>query len=104
VAEALDQPTATLYVRIENVSRADTAADIVAEASIPVHRPLAAGDMLPFALEIPDVDEQAQYSLRVHLDTTGTRHIDPGDRISMQSYPVATFGHPDEAIIVAKKV
>lgn len=102
--EALEQPGGTLYVRIEDVSRADAPAELIAETAIPIERPLAAGEELPFTLEIPALDAAAHYSLRAHLDTTGTRRIDPGDRISTQSSPVATFGHPSKAIIVARKV
>lgn len=102
--EALEQSSGTLYVRVEDVSRVDAAAEVVAEIAIPVTHPLVAGAELPFALEVPNVDDQARYSVRAHLDTTGSRRIDPGDRISMQSYPVATLGHPDEAMIVARKV
>jgi uncharacterized lipoprotein YbaY len=104
VAEALDQPSSTLYVRVEDVSRVDAAADVVAEIAIPIDHPLAAGTELPFTLTVPEIDDQAHYSVRAHLDTTGSRRIDDGDRISMQSYPVATFGHPDEAVIEARKV
>jgi uncharacterized lipoprotein YbaY len=102
--EALEQPSGTLYVRVEDVSRADAAAELVAEIAIPIDHPLAAGAVVPFSLAVPDIDDQAHYAVRAHLDTTGTRRIDPGDRISTQSYPVATFGHPDEAIIVARTV
>ena len=104
MAEALDLPSSTLYVRVEDVSRVDAAADVVAEIAIPVDHPLAEGAELPFTLTVPDIDDQAHYSVRAHLDTTGSRRIDSGDRISMQSYPVATFGNPDEAIIDARKV
>jgi uncharacterized lipoprotein YbaY len=104
VAEALEPSPCTLYVRVEDVSRVDAAAEIVAEISIPIDHPLAAGAAVPFKLTVPDIDDQAHYAIRAHLDTTGSRRIDPGDLISMESYPVATFGHSDEAIIVARKV
>jgi Type III secretion system lipoprotein chaperone (YscW) len=102
--EALEQSSSTLYVRVEDVSRVDDAAEVVAEIAIPIDHPLVAGAELPFTLTLPEINDQAHYSIRAHLDTTGTRRIDPGDRISMQSYPVATFGHPDEATILARKV
>lgn len=102
--EALDQPAGTLYVRVEDVSRADAASEVIAETAITIDRSLAAGEELPFSLEMSALDPRAHYSLRAHLDTTGTRRIDPGDRISTESYPVVTFGNPSEATIVAHKV
>ncbi|MFM9979138.1 MAG: YbaY family lipoprotein [Sphingomonadaceae bacterium] len=102
--EALEHPEGVLYVRVEDVSRADAAAEVVAEVAFPINRQLAVGESLPFSLTVPEVDDRAHYSLRAHLDTTGSGRIEPGDRISIASHPVITFGYPDEAVLDAHKV
>jgi hypothetical protein len=102
--EALEQSGATVHVRVEDVSRADAAATLVAEAILPLRSPLAAGAELPFSLAIPDVDERARYSVRVHVDTTGSGDITAGDRISTVAHPVLTQGNPDDIVIEAKKI
>lgn len=91
----------TLRVRVEDVSRADAPAHLVAEARFPVDHALAAGDTLPFLLQVPAVDEQIHYAVRVHLDQDGTGDVVRGDRISMESYPVLTGGHPDTVLVEA---
>lgn len=102
--EAIGQPGATLRVKLEDVSRADDAATLVAEAILPIVRPLEAGVELPFALAVPEVDDHACYNVRVHVDLTGSGDITAGDRISTAAYPVLTQGNPDDVTIEAREI
>ena len=97
--------SATVYVRLENVSRADAAAVCVAEQ---VHREVshAAGEekTLPFELHVDAVNERAEYSVRVHVDVDGDGAISTGDYISPESYPVLTYGRPNEIDVRLERI
>lgn len=97
-------PGGTLRVRVEDVSRADAPAQLVAEAHLPVDHALAAGESLDFLLQVPAVDERIHYAVRVHLDEDGSGALASGDRISMQAYPVLTGGHPDQIVVEARRI
>jgi uncharacterized lipoprotein YbaY len=94
----------TLSVKVEDVSRADAAARIVAEAIVRLERPLSAGATIPFSVTIPDVSEGIRYNVRAHIDCTGSRQISAGDLISTQAYPVITQGHADSVIVEVEAV
>jgi uncharacterized lipoprotein YbaY len=102
--EAIGKPGATLRVKLEDVSRADAASTLVAEAILRIARPLDAGVELPFVLAVSEVDEHARYNVRVHVDLTGSGDITAGDRISTAAYPVLTQGNPDEVTIEAIEI
>ncbi len=96
---------ATVYVRLEDVSRADMPAQVVAEqvlrdVSLRPDRPAK----LMINLRGKAVDEQARFAVRVHADLDGDGQISRGDYISMESYPVLTFGNPHEAIVRVHRV
>jgi putative lipoprotein len=82
-------------VRVEDTSRADAAATVVAEAALPLTRPLPAGGRLPFRLTVPAVDDHARYGVRVHVNRSGAGVLSAGDRITTRAYPVLTHGAPD---------
>jgi uncharacterized lipoprotein YbaY len=96
---------ATVYVRLENVSRADAAAELVAEQVLRgvAHR-YGEEQALPFELEVESVNERGEYSVRVHVDVDGDRAIGLGDYITTQSYPVLTYGRPDHVDVKLEKV
>ena len=97
--------TAELIVQVEDVSRADASSIIVGEQRIP-RVPLQAGMVLPFTVEIPAgrVVPTHSYSVRVHVDMSGSGKIEVGDLITMQSYPVLTQGYGNEANVTVKPV
>lgn len=88
--DADSQPlsNATLYVRLEDVSRADAQSRIVAERVI---RGVSSQTSSPLLFEIRGNlgSEGRQVNVRVHIDVDGDGQISPGDYISMQSYPVS---------------
>lgn len=104
LTEPLDASGGTLRVSVADVTRADAPARIVAGQTIALHDALAAGAQVPFAITMPGIEDGAAYIVQVHLDTTGSGTITPGDRITMQSYPVLTRGHPARLTIEARTV
>lgn len=96
---------ATVYVRLEDVSRADGAAVVVTEQVLKgvSHR---AGDeaRLEFTLSGSAPAERADYSLSVHVDVDVDGEVSPGDYISTESYPVLTYGRPNRVEVHVEKV
>ena len=96
---------ATLYIRLLDVSNADAASAVVAEQIVPDVRCVAGSTTtLPFALRAPNIDRQAHYTISAHCDLDADGVISVGDLITMQSYPVLTFGFPDHVIIDLRAV
>lgn len=83
---------ATLHVLVEDTSRADAAAPVVAEVVQPLDRPMAVGERLDVAVTVPRVEERTHYNVRVHLDRSGSGDVTAGDAITTRAYPVLTFG------------
>jgi hypothetical protein len=85
----------TVHVMVEDISRADAAAPVVAEAVEPLARAFAAGQRLDVTLMVPDVDDRARYNVRVHVACSGSGVLSAGDHITTRSYPVLTHGATD---------
>jgi putative lipoprotein len=94
-AEPIPAGGGTVRVVLEDTTRADAAATVVAQSVEPLTRPLAAGGRLPFRLTVPELDEHARYNVRVHVDRSGSGEISAGDRITTRAYPVLTQGAGD---------
>jgi putative lipoprotein len=94
---------ATILVAVEDVSRADAPSIVLAEQRLE-HVPL--GGDVAFEVDVPGwlVEERARYTVRVHVDVTGTGIVERGDLVSTQSHPVLTGGNPDEASVPVKLV
>src|SRR5687767_5695803 len=96
---------ATLYVHLDDITGADIASRSVA---IYVERDVSfdpkVAKALPFAIASKAPDPEATYVVRAHVDIDGDGEVSQGDFISMQSYPVITFGHPREISIVVRQV
>lgn len=96
---------ATVYVRLESITAADIASEAVADY---VERDVAfdpkTSSALSFAIAGNPPDPRASYAVRVHIDIDGDGAVSKGDFISMQSYPVITFGHPREVSILVRQV
>ena len=89
----------SLRVKIEDVSRADAAAKVVAELIVPIEHALSAGATVPFSVTAPEVLEHVRYNVRAHVDCGGSGEIKVGDLISMQAYPVMTQGYADSVVV-----
>jgi putative lipoprotein len=97
--------TADLVVQVEDVSRADAPSIVIAEERRP-GVPLQAGATVPFEIEVPagSIDDKGMYSVRAHLDVSGSGTVEVGDLVSTQSHPVLTHGYGDEAKVGVKRV
>jgi hypothetical protein len=93
---------ATVHVIVEDTTRADAAATVVAEAVEPLTQPLKPGERRVLRLTVPEVDDHARYGVRVHVDCSGSGEVSAGDRITTRAYPVLTYGAADhvEAAVV----
>jgi uncharacterized lipoprotein YbaY len=97
---------ATVYVRLEDVSRLDAAARIVAEQVINdvSHAPARAAPV-PFVVATDEaVDARATYGVRVHVDVDRDRRVGRGDFVSTASHPVLTYGRPAWASVRVHEV
>jgi putative lipoprotein len=96
---------ARVVVQLEDVSRADAPSVVVGEQRSEQVR-LQGRDRLEFAIEVPAdaIDPRAMYSVRAHVDTSGSGTVERGDFVSTQSYPVLTGGAPDEVKIAVRPV
>jgi hypothetical protein len=65
---------------------------------------LPVGEGIPFCLYAGATDPKATYTVRVHIDLTGSGSLKKGDYINMESYPVLTQGHPREVIVRARRI
>ena len=95
---------ASVHVRLEDVSAADMASTLVAEAVVRDVSHLAGGQstVIPFALRTRfDVDPAADYAVRVWVDRDGDGSPSSGDLYSDQRYPVLTrgFGRAVEVVL-----
>jgi len=94
----------TVYVRVEEASRADAPAAMVAQVMLRGVEVAAAAPPLRFELQqIPTVPS-GRYVVRAHADVDGDGRITRGDYISTQSYPVLTGAAADVVKIVLHEV
>jgi putative lipoprotein len=95
---------ARVIVQVEDVSRMDAPSLVVAERRIE-DVPLD-GSSVAFEIAVPAglVDERASYSVRVHVDMSGSGEVEQGDLITTQSYPVLTSGAPDSSRIDVRRI
>lgn len=95
----------TMIVVVEDISRADAPSEVVGQQR-QTGVTLEPGAAVPFTIEIPSgrIDERHSYSVRAHLDVSGTGEIDRGDFISVQTFPVLTRGRGSEARIEVRLV
>lgn len=97
--------SAKAYVRLLDTSLADAPSTVVAEQVIEhIASFRSKGEKVTFVLEPKSIDERDTYYVSVLVDIDGDGKISKGDYISMQSYPVLTFGSPSEVTIEVKKV
>jgi uncharacterized lipoprotein YbaY len=96
---------ATAYVRLQDVSRADAPAHIVAEQVIRdiSYQPDRPGSVA-FQLDGISPDERSRYEVSVHLDVDGDGQVSRGDYINVESYPVLTQGYPRVVNISLRKI
>jgi len=98
-------PLAQIYVRVEDVSRADAPARLLGQT---VLRNLQPSDFLqgslPFELSVADPPEGARCTVRVHLDVDGSGSINAGDYVSTEHIPVLEARTPSEVRVTLRRV
>jgi uncharacterized lipoprotein YbaY len=102
---AVSFSNATMHVYLENVSAADASSEVVGyyerkNVSYPDNK----SKTLSFEITGKELNERESYTIRVHIDIKSSGRVSKGDFISMQSYPVATFGHPRLISVLVKQV
>lgn len=89
---------ATVYIRLLETSRIDSAARKVVELILyDVRLDRTQEDGITFCLRVIHVDSRARYEMGVLVDLDGDGRKGPGDYLNTSSYPVLTRGHPDSA-------
>jgi putative lipoprotein len=99
------EDAAELVVAVEDVSRADAPSEVVGEQRQQRVR-LEGGKTIPFEVEVPAdrVDPRGSYSVRVHVDVSGSGKVEVGDLVSTRSNPVLTHGYGEEATVIVQRV
>ena len=91
---------ATIYARIEDVSRADAPAITLSSVTLEgVFLPPPAGAPITFAIPVEDYDPRMRYSVRVHVDRDGDGQVSVGDLVSTFNHPVLTGGAGTAVIV-----
>lgn len=92
VSSSLD--AARVYVRLEDTTMLDVAAVEVVQQEILLNDQDLSRGQLTFDLPVVHPDPSHSYNVRAHVDMDGDGGISRGDYISVQGYPVLTFGFP----------
>jgi uncharacterized lipoprotein YbaY len=87
-------------VRVVDVSFADAPSKTIASQTIDVTGP----GPIPFAVPVSGIRANASYSVEVHLDTDNNGTVSKGDFITMESFPVLTFGHGSVLDVTAERL
>lgn len=95
---------AAAHVRVEDVSRMDVSATLIAAQRIDVsvsEADIESGRASRFEFEIQGeiTDERNLYVVSVHIDVDGAGKISRGDYITTGLYPVLTRGNPDRVVV-----
>ena len=98
---------ASIYIYLEDVSLLDREAKVVVEKTIQsVSCKKGTKKQLQFVIyqEKIKIDQRANYSIRVHIDLQNNKIINKGDYLTIQNYPVLTFGSPHSVIVHVREV
>jgi uncharacterized lipoprotein YbaY len=96
---------ATIYVRLEDVSRVDAPARVAAETVLLNARAGGqASNELEFTIDAAPLDPRSRYVVRVHVDIDGDGQVGVGDYVSTVSYPVLVGGDTTMLSIRVKRV
>lgn len=90
----------TVLLQLQEVSRADAAADVVATERHTTTLPATGAGSLPFELSYDEsaLDPRGTYLIRCHIDTTGSGTVDRGDYLTTAFRALPT--PPDDRSVV----
>lgn len=91
----------SVVVQVQDVSRMDAPATVVAEQRIEDVVLEESGEV-PFEVEVPAglVDRRSHYAMRVHVDVSGTGDVTKGDYVSTASYEVLRGADDDDDLLI----
>ncbi len=97
--------SADVVICVEDISRADAPSLVIGEQrqkGLLLHP----GARLPFVIEVPTemIDERNLYSIRAHVDRSGSGVVKKGDFVSTETYPVLSRGYGVSATVKVKAV
>ncbi len=101
---------ATVYVRLEDVSKMDVPSQTLAEQVIGnvgvAEDEWRAGVVreVEFSLAAEISDLRGMYVVQVHVDVDGDGRVGVGDFITQEYYPVVTQGNPRFVVVHVKEV
>jgi uncharacterized lipoprotein YbaY len=96
---------ATIYVRVEDVSRADAPSLCLSEQVIQDVTLTEPGrPMVPFSIQASINDPHGQYVVSAHVDLNGNGVVESGDYVTTQSYPIPTSGGTGRMLITVRRV
>ncbi len=78
----------TLVIQLADVSRADAAAEVVAEMTLTGVSLGSVDDRVGFALQVPELDPGRTYTIEAHLDADGSGDVSLGDYRTMEHFGV----------------
>ncbi|MFZ0013862.1 MAG: YbaY family lipoprotein [Acidimicrobiia bacterium] len=78
----------TLRIRLIDVSRADAAAVVIAEKTIPGLTIEPGDESITFDLDIPMLEPRSTYAIEAHLDADGSGETSVGDYRTMEHIAV----------------
>jgi uncharacterized lipoprotein YbaY len=81
----------TVYVRVQDASRADASASTVAEQVLRGVNIISGAPPIPFTVDGIPQNPSARYIIRVHADVDGDGRVSRGDYVSTQSHPVNIY-------------
>lgn len=95
---------ATVYVRVQDASRADASALTVAEQVLRGVNIIPGAPPIPFTVDGIPQNPRARYVVRVHADVDGDGRVSRGDYVSTQSHPVQANEERAGVTILARPV
>jgi uncharacterized lipoprotein YbaY len=96
---------ATVYIRLEDITEADSASKIVAEQVIrDISHQQGGTEKISFNLQSQSFDDKASHIVSVHVDVDNNGQISEGDYINMESYPALTLGHSSQVSVCVQQI
>ena len=95
---------ATIYIRLEDVSKADAPSKVLSELILKNVNFDNTTKAIPFTLSIESIDKHISYNVSVHIDVNKNGKLDKGDFINMAIYPILTYGYSNYIKIKTKQI
>ena len=77
---------ATIYVRLEDVSKADAPSKVLAETILKNVNFDSSTVVIPFDLTVESIDDNSDYNVSVLIDLNNNGKLDKGDFINMSTF------------------